>query len=266
MPIGRYLVYSKKQDGDIIRQFLRRVYLQLFGTPDLHSHIRWWAVRKILYRWLDTIEKILDIGCGSGMFAFEISNLCKKCRNIVGIDIDGDAITRAKQVADMIHSGIKFDFIQYDATKSIPFGVGDFDLVLLIDVIEHVDDDKKLLREAIQVVRAGGLILISVPTPNYPRVFGREFHESIGHKRDGYWLEDIDNLLSREGVRIIESAYYTYLPAALVCALYYRWLRRRGKVAMLLSPMLRLFTFGDRIWPIREAKYACSLVVLGRKK
>ena len=70
-----------------------------------------------------------------------------------------------------------------------------FDWLLLIDVLEHLETPGQLLEKLDANVKEGGLVLISVPTPCYPRVFGEAFHREVGHVVDGYRLAALDRLL-----------------------------------------------------------------------
>jgi SAM-dependent methyltransferase len=56
-----------------------------------------------------------------------------------------------------------YDVRQADATQKIPFEDGSFDLVTALDVIEHVDEDDRILEEACRVLRPGGHLLVTTP-------------------------------------------------------------------------------------------------------
>jgi SAM-dependent methyltransferase len=53
-------------------------------------------------------------------------------------------------------------------SERLPFADGSFDMVLLNEVIEHVDDDDTTLREACRVLKAGGHVVIYAPNRLYP--------------------------------------------------------------------------------------------------
>jgi ubiquinone/menaquinone biosynthesis C-methylase UbiE len=58
-----------------------------------------------------------------------------------------------------------------------------FDQALLIDFIEHVPNDRQAVREIHRILKTGGRVIVSVPTPLYPYYFTPEFDQAIGHLR-----------------------------------------------------------------------------------
>jgi SAM-dependent methyltransferase len=53
-------------------------------------------------------------------------------------------------------------------SEALPFGDNLFDAVLLHEVIEHVDDDRRTIREAHRVTRGGGVVIVFAPNRLYP--------------------------------------------------------------------------------------------------
>jgi len=76
-----------------------------------------------------------------------------------------------------------------------------YEQAFLIDVLEHVEEDFESLIRINTILELGEVLVISVPTPNYPKYFGREFVERIGHVRDGYTIEELRRLLEASGFR-----------------------------------------------------------------
>lgn len=101
----------------------------------------------------------LDIGCGAGTF---ISTLAPERRS-TGVDIAEAQIEYAKQ-----HYGTESHrFICIDAMKELPFSENAFDVVTMVEIIEHLPmtENRRLLEEALRVLRPGGRIVLT--TPNY---------------------------------------------------------------------------------------------------
>lgn len=104
----------------------------------------------------------LDIGCGDGAYVYGLSNKCKK---IIGIDADYDAIRLAD--AKMKEKGAaNCRCMQIPISKVTLQNLNadsQFDLVYSMDVIEHLPDPCELLQVAVNVVKPHGLVLIGTP-------------------------------------------------------------------------------------------------------
>lgn len=98
--------------------------------------------------------RVLDIGCGIGTYVEKLSEVSGEA---YGVDIDA---TRVK-------SG-KTNGLSVAVSERLPFANGSFDVVLLNEVIEHVQDDAETLREACRVLRPGGHVVIYAPNRLYP--------------------------------------------------------------------------------------------------
>jgi len=94
---------------------------------------------------------VLDIGCGAGNMIHHLSRYGR----VQGIEVDARPVAMAQARG--------YDVRQGDATKNIPFPDASFDLVTALDVIEHVDEDEAIIREACRVLRPNGILTISTP-------------------------------------------------------------------------------------------------------
>jgi len=121
-------------------------------------------------------QKVLQIGCGNGDLTLEIARLGF---DVVGVDISKTRVQQAIELAKKENLDAKAQFMVMDAT-SLEFPDNSFDTVLIVEVLEHVRDFRKLLEEAVRVVRNGGRIIVSVPngllvpSPGHLRVFFKD--------------------------------------------------------------------------------------------
>ena len=142
--------------------------------------------------------KILDVGAGSGFFA----------RYLL-------AHTGASE-AWCVDTGYMDDWSTIDLGKPIHFqrsiSTSSADLLLLMDVLEHVDDDMGLLREYSSKIPRNGNVLISVPA--FQSLWS-EHDEFLDHKRR-YTLRGLERLVERSGLSVLCGAYFFgfVLPAA----------------------------------------------------
>lgn len=99
--------------------------------------------------------RVLDIGCGGGLFLRAIK---EEGADAVGIDLADDNIVYAKKYfdIDVIKLPVEYDYWQANYQNS-------FDIITLWDVIEHVNDPIRTLRAAAQLVRPGGIVAFETP-------------------------------------------------------------------------------------------------------
>ena len=135
-------------------------------------------------------REALDVGAGSGIFSRKLieSGICDQASCL---DINYDKEWTEK------HCGRLLKFIRRIQGTS-------YDLILMMDVLEHVGDDITFLHQYAKRLRPGGLILITVPAF---QVLWSGHDIFLGHKRR-YRLKQIENLVEEEGLEIICSRYY----------------------------------------------------------
>ncbi len=100
---------------------------------------------------------ILDIGCGLGTYVRRFRDFSPR---VYGLDVD------APRVIEGARRGTPN--LAIAAAEHLPFKDGVLDVVVLNEVIEHVDDDRAALREALRVLRPGGAAVIYAPNRLWP--------------------------------------------------------------------------------------------------
>lgn len=232
-----------------------RPYRRFVGIEDFHTHLRWDAVRG----WIDPeAKRTLEVGANIGVMTVEVARRVRG--DLVSSEFDPAMVEQSRRALE--HAGITNVQLGQDDLRTLSAG-GGFDQALLIDVLEHIDDHETALAQLAAALNPGGRLIISVPTPNYPVVFGRAFHESIGHVREGYWLRDLQPLLDKAGFDIAEHRYYTGRAASWACSGWYReeW---PGLVKLPLLPVLRAVARrGEGAVPEEQA---ASLAVLAIRR
>jgi SAM-dependent methyltransferase len=113
--------------------------------------------------------RILDAGCGSGRNLAELARF----GTAVGLEPSerGAEVARERGVGEVVEASI----------DTMPFEDASFDLVCLLDVLEHIEDDRRALRELRRVARPGGLLLITVPA--YPQLWSSHDELNLHYRR-----------------------------------------------------------------------------------
>ena len=101
-------------------------------------------------------KRILDVGCGIGFYVRRLRGFSDE---VYGVDVDPEKVAEASETLPNI---------QVAPAEELPFSEGFFDLVLSHEVLEHVDDDRRAVAEALRVLKPGGRLAIFVPNRLYP--------------------------------------------------------------------------------------------------
>lgn len=135
---------------------MNKQLLDFFNEVE-HKHWWWEGRRQILRQALKSAPnlKILDIGCGTGETMTFLRSHIPGCV-LYGVDVSADAIEYAKNRG---HKNIELA-----GAEKLPFPDNYFDYVLLLDVIEHIEDDVSVLVEARRVLKPNGKVIITTPS------------------------------------------------------------------------------------------------------
>ncbi len=185
--------------------FLRKIFYRMLGLMFLRE---WYVKRKIKELYGNSSpEKIFDAGSGFGQYSYFMSKKFRESE-ITSVDVKVDYIDDCKYFFSK--RGLNnTEFSVADLTK-IKYE-NEFDFVLSVDVMEHIEDDSGVFRNFYRALKKGGRVLINTPSNLGGSDVDEEHGESfIGeHVRDGYSKEDICSKLEQAGFKI-ESFEYTY--------------------------------------------------------
>jgi SAM-dependent methyltransferase len=175
----------------------KEIYKQIHRIEETH----WWYVarRKIIFDWINMLlvrykdPRILDVGCGTGYNLNLLKNI--GCSEPVGLDISLDAL-------NYCHSRNLTQLICGDSVY-LPFKHGSFDVILALDLIEHLDDDLRALSEFHRLLSVNGKLVLFTPAFNF--LWGKQ--DEVGHHRRRYTTSDLNNKISNIGLSIIKISY-----------------------------------------------------------
>lgn len=129
-------------------------------------------------------HQVLEIGCGTGNLAI-IANMLHPATQVLGIDPDPKALSRARRKAQRRGAPVQFDL---GFSEELPYPDVSFDRVLSAFMLHHVKPDAKLpsLREALRVLKPGGSLHLA-DFDGVERSLGgfHRFLASIFHSRHG---------------------------------------------------------------------------------
>lgn len=158
---------------------------------DANSH--WYYQAKLvpfkrnLSKFSHGIQRIVDVGAGSGFFARSLADFNG---GMTALCIDPNYETETSE-----HNGA----LRFVRESNSPFA----DLYLFVDVLEHVEDDLKLLKMYTTNAPAGALIIITVPA--FQSLWSAH-DEFLGHFRR-YKLKQVQELLIEADLQILQSNY-----------------------------------------------------------
>jgi 2-polyprenyl-3-methyl-5-hydroxy-6-metoxy-1,4-benzoquinol methylase len=194
------------------RFFRRSVLLKrlLYILLDLLL-LRSWHVRKALRKTASLLPvnaTVLDAGSGFGQYTWRMSSKNRKWQ-IKGIDINAEDIAECNEFFKKTGRSNRVLFAQGDLAKLDE--KNSYDLVITVDVMEHIAEDEKVFSNFSAALKKGGKLIVSTPSD----MGGSDVHDHDDtsfideHVRDGYAKEEISAKLTAAGFGNI-SVLYTY--------------------------------------------------------
>ncbi|MCG3206822.1 MAG: Ubiquinone biosynthesis O-methyltransferase [Anaerolineae bacterium] len=176
-------------------------------NKEMYHHIHqieqnhWWYIarRKIIFDWVlkelayYTAPKILDIGCGTG---YNLKYLqANNYTNVTGLDFSPDALhfCRSRHLPELLLG---------DGTLP-PFQQESFDVIMALDLIEHLADDVAALRELTRLLKPKGALIIFTPAFNF--LWGLQ--DEVSHHYRRYTAPELEQKLGAAGLNIKKLTY-----------------------------------------------------------
>lgn len=177
---------------------------------DMHRLERshWWfrARREILSRIVEKNVRpggsILDVGCGTGFVLEHLRN----SYDVHGLDDAAIAVEFCHQKG--------LDFVERGILGESKLPRESYDMVMFLDVIEHVDDDVAMLKNGERVLAKGGTVLVTVPALQVLW----SGHDVVHHHRRRYDKEMLERSLRAAGLEPRYMSYFNTLLFPLVFA------------------------------------------------
>lgn len=117
--------------------------------------------------YINSYDKILDFGCGSGAFTYKISNLTNG--DVFGVDISDEFIKSSINFfKDKKKSNLYFEI---NNSQKLNFKNETFDTILMVDVIHHLENVEQIFKELNRVLKKNGKIIVYEPNKLNPLIF-----------------------------------------------------------------------------------------------
>ena len=242
----------KRTLGSFFNQtpWLRIIFYKLLDLLLLRS----WHIRRALGQWNadrgDLPADILDAGSGFGQYSHRLA-MINKGNRVTGVDVKAEQIADCNEFFVKLGMGNRVHFEEADLTTFVRPGA--YDLILSVDVMEHILQDEQVFANFNKSLRPGGTLLISTPSdkggsdadghdsdPGHPHGFIDE------HVRDGYNIKDIEDKLRRAGFSQVDAAYSYGRPGHVSWILSMKWpisMLGASKIFFLILPFYYLLTF-----------------------
>lgn len=110
-------------------------------------------------------KKVLDVGCGEGVWLQQFAQYTSG-ENVFGSDIDPVGLSAVSSQLSAV--GIPGGNLKVCPAENLDFADESFDIVFSNEVLEHVNDDRKSVEEAVRVLRSGGKFIIFTPNRGWP--------------------------------------------------------------------------------------------------
>lgn len=240
---------------------LAKIYFSLFGYPDVASQRRFVIVDKLLN--LKKGERILDAGCGNGIYLQEFM----KRHATIGVGIDA----RKERINDAIHIN---NYLAGNNTfitstlERVNLGKTRFDKAICLEVLEHIKNDGLVLSRLSRSLKRNGLFIVSVPVKGTALSLEQEIDPNFKpkkyeHVRSGYDLSDLKVMVKKAGLKVVSiQEYFFYISRYTVKIQQYLYVRNMVLLNLLVSPFLTLVSTLDNIFKFGPRGY----ILILRKK
>ncbi len=215
--------------------------------------------------------RALDAGCGSGAFTMYAAKIGNEA---VGISFDERNNKAAEERANLLKiKNIRFMTGDLRKLGELKKTLGYFDQIICFETIEHILDDKKLVKNFYDMLKPGGKLLITAPYKNYYKHLLGDDKTSLstcedgGHVRWGYTHEEIENIFNSVNLAIEKKDYISGIVSQLLVVLG-RFLQAKinYKIAWLVVFPLRIFAVLDPLISKLFKFSHLSIGVIGIKK
>lgn len=239
---------------------MREDYAQLYH--DLYHRHWWWRARERFI--LDFLRarqpsegwrRILDVGCGDGLFFDKLLQF----GDVEGVELSANLVAENGPHRSRIHVG------NFDSSLGLS---GDFNLILMLDVLEHMDDPVTALQFALSRLARDGKLLITLPAFNALWTN----HDVINHHVTRYTKSSFKEISDQAGICVEVDRYFFHwlFPMKAACRVAEAVFGSEPKPTRVPRPWInnalyRLSLLENKVSSVSPLPFGSSLLILGSK-
>lgn len=207
--------------------------------------------------------RTLDIGCGNAFFSYQASLRNSYCLGITIHEWESARCNDMREYLSIPTSQLEFRATSIQKLSQDTDLQESFDQVIMLDVLEHIRDDRGTLQKIYHLLNDNGFVFIAVPSrdfeysaeqPHVTRV------EDGWHVRHGYTFEQLEQLLESQGFEPIDRRSYGTKAIFVI-----KWLQDKLNNNLLLMflffPIFKIIS-----WILFPWKHTHTILVIARKK
>jgi len=230
---------------------LRKLFYSLLDILLLRS----WHIRKEIKAWEKTVkgpQAILDAGSGFGQYEYFLGKRNKQWK-IKAVDVKDEQV----EDCNTFFGKIGFKQVHFEVADLTTFVEPEtYNMVLCVDVMEHIEEDELVLSNYCKSMKKGGMLLISTPSDQGGSDVHHHDHEDYvndgthsfvdEHVRDGYGIEELSDKMKQAGFSKTEVRYQYGKPGKIAWRLSMKYpivMLNKSYLFFIILPFYYLLTF-----------------------
>jgi 2-polyprenyl-3-methyl-5-hydroxy-6-metoxy-1,4-benzoquinol methylase len=211
--------------------------------------------------------RTLDCGCGNAYFSHQAVLRGARCLGITIHEWEREHCEEMREFLGIAEDQLEFRTCRLDELAADHSWRGHFDQVLLLDVIEHIMDARKTLRQIHDLLDENGFVYVTTPDRDWQAHASRirvTRTEDGWHVRNGYTFEQLEKVLEDSGFEPIDRLRFGTLGATVVTWIQHNLFRSWvDPLTVLCFPVLKLLALVLSPWRDTHTVFVLARKVRG---